>query len=165
MGEQSASTKPKNVINVKGYRRFRQLKAILKSLKSGSSIAKACEAAKINVITLWRWRKENIKVHYAINNAIDSRIQMIEDALFTSAMGGDPSNIKFYLCNRASNRWKNPSNFQINTSAHAGIIAPEKSGVIKLTTDELRRVVKVGSEILKANGSGGNGSKNRISQA
>jgi len=66
---------------------WKQLKAVAKSLKNGASIGAACDGAKINRTTLWRWRKSNPKVDAFIVMHLDAQIQVVEDALFRRACG------------------------------------------------------------------------------
>lgn len=110
--------------------KFRQIRAILKSLGNGATITAACRGAHLNRISLWRWRKDNPKLDKLIANALDSQIQVVEDALFKRACGfrykevtrernssrsikkiitkelaPDPTAAIFYLTNRAPHRW------------------------------------------------------------
>lgn len=109
------------------------LKPILKSLKNGASIVKACEGAGINSMTLWNWRRLNPKLDKLILGIRDSRICEVEDALFDNATKGTPampygntSAQMYYLKNRSPDRWKdshfagstiNAIVFNINSSA------------------------------------------------
>jgi hypothetical protein len=92
-------------MNPKGIKRFKKLRAIFKSLKNGSSICKACAAASVDVSTLWQWRKDNEKLDVKIIAIIDSRIQVVEDALYKTACNGNTTAQIFFLTNRASERW------------------------------------------------------------
>lgn len=96
-------------MNPRGIRRFRQLRAIFKSLKAGVSIAQSCKAANIDASTLWMWRQANHRLNDKIHNVIDSRIQMVEDALFNAAIKGNVKAIEDFLFNRSPLRWKNNS--------------------------------------------------------
>ncbi len=87
-------------------RRFRQLRAIFKSLEGGVSIVQACKAANVNTSTLWRWRHANKKLDTLITCIIDSRIMIAEDALFQAGIKGNVKAIMAFLCNRAPERWK-----------------------------------------------------------
>jgi len=113
--------------------RWKRLRAIAKSMQLGASTGAACEAAKINRITLWRWRKQDKKVNEFILRLIDHQIQVVEDALYKRAVGyryeeetkereigtsekktakivvkevvPDVTACMFILMNRASDRW------------------------------------------------------------
>ncbi len=67
--------------------RWKKLRAIAKSLQNGASLGAACEAAKINRITLWRWRRDNKELDTFIHGLLDNQIQVVEDALFKRAVG------------------------------------------------------------------------------
>jgi transposase-like protein len=88
-----------------GVVRFKKLRAILKSFKQGASIQAACKAAAIDTSTLWKWRKANERLDELIRNTIDSRIQVVEDALFKKALEGNTTAMIFFLTNRAPERW------------------------------------------------------------
>lgn len=92
-------------MNPKAIKRFKKLRAIFKSLKSGSTISAACKAAVVDVSTLWEWRKANKELNVKIHNIIESRIQAVEDALFESAIGGNVTAQLAFLFNRAPERW------------------------------------------------------------
>jgi transposase-like protein len=96
----------KITMDAMGIKRFKKLRAIFKSLMAGVSIAQACKAANIDASTLWRWRKINTRVDNMVSSIIESRIQMVEDAQFKTAIEGNPTAQIFYLCNRAPDRWK-----------------------------------------------------------
>lgn len=67
--------------------KFRKLRLIFRSLQNGASLSKACEGAGINRYTLVRWRKANSKLDEAVNNIMESRNYVVEDAMFKHACG------------------------------------------------------------------------------
>jgi len=89
----------------KGFIRFKKLRAIFKSLKKGASILEACRAADIHYTNFWHWRQENERLELVVRAIIDSRIQMVEDALFSSAVKGNTTSMIFFLTNRSPERW------------------------------------------------------------
>ena len=68
-------------------KRWPRLKAISKSLKKGSGIGAACEAAGMSRFTLLKWRKEDPKINRLIETHLDGQIGTVEDALLKSAVG------------------------------------------------------------------------------
>lgn len=92
-----------NETNVK---KKRQKEAFLESLTRGTSIVKACQAAGISVVTIWRWRKESKDFDKEVLAVLDSRTQTVEDALYSNAVKGNVVAQIFWLKNRASDRWK-----------------------------------------------------------
>ena len=87
-------------------RNFTRVKAVLKSLQKGSSINEACRGAGIDVVSLWRWRKKDKRLDELIKTTYDSRIQIVEDALYKSALEGNTAAQIFFLKNRDINRWR-----------------------------------------------------------
>ena len=81
--------------------------AILKSLENGATVVRACKAAKINRDTFYTWLKKDAAFFEAVQIAKESRIEVAEDALFNNIIKGNPASIIFFLCNRASSRWRN----------------------------------------------------------
>ena len=81
------------------------LKAILTSLKAGSSIAASCDAAGINVTTFWYWRKKNKRLAKMVEAIQEAHVDVVESALYASALSGDTKAQTFFLKNRSSKRW------------------------------------------------------------
>ena len=95
-----------------GFLRYKKLRAIFKSLNAGSSITAACSAANISVVSFWTWRQKNERLDSKVNKLTESRVQMVEDANFQSALKGNVAAQCFYLCNRRPNRWHNVSDIK-----------------------------------------------------
>jgi len=87
-------------------RKKRQKEAFLKSLKAGTSITKASEAAGIDYSTIWLWRKKSKAFNNQVNAILDSRTQIVEDALYTNALKKNVVAQIFWLKNRGKGRWK-----------------------------------------------------------
>ncbi len=88
------------------YKKGFKLKSIISSLKKGNTVEEACRQAGINQSTLWKWRQKEDRIDGMIYRAIESRIQLVEDALFNSAIKGVPAAQIFFLKNRKPDRWK-----------------------------------------------------------
>ena len=83
-----------------------RLKAVIRSIRKGSSINAACLAAGIDVVSFWRWRKKDPKLDHLVKTTYDSRIQIVEDALYKAALEGNITAQIFFLKNRQPNRWR-----------------------------------------------------------
>ena len=82
------------------------IQTVLESLKRGSGIQNACKNANIDPATFWRWRRKNKSLDRKVWDIIDSRTQMVEDALWRKALEGDVTAQIFILTNRAHDRWQ-----------------------------------------------------------
>ena len=85
---------------------WRVIKAILKSLKSGASVNSACQSAGVSVVTFWTWRKKDKRLDTLAKSIYDSRITIVEDALYKSALEGNTTAQIFFLKNRGTDRWR-----------------------------------------------------------
>ena len=56
-------------------------------------------------MSLWEWRKVNERLDEKVHSIIDSRTQMVEDALYKSALDGNVTAQLAFLFNRAPKRW------------------------------------------------------------
>lgn len=101
---------------------WRVIKAILKSLKAGASVNAACQAAKVSVPTLWAWRKANKRLDVLVKTIYDSRIAIVEDALYKLALEGNPTAQIFFLKNRAVDRWRDKQEIDHNGNEGTKII-------------------------------------------
>ena len=86
-------------------RRAKQ-RIIIESLKNGSTRAAACKAAGINRATFYNWFNASRKFRKRVEEALLTQIGVVEDALYKAAVEGSVAAQKFFLCNRAPDRWK-----------------------------------------------------------
>ena len=81
----------------------------VQSLKSGNTCKQAASDADAGVTTIWEWKQVDKQFSNNIDSALESRIQVVEDALFNTATGkeGKAKVIAqiFWLKNRGKN-WK-----------------------------------------------------------
>ena len=89
------------------------IEAVLASLEGGGSIHAACKAAQIDRKTLYRWRKDDPELEAAVQSARITAIEVVEDALFLTAQKGNVTAQIFFLCNRASKRWRHVNRTEI----------------------------------------------------
>ena len=69
----------------------------------------------ISASTLYDWMNKNPKIAAAIKKGRDKSIDMVENALFKSAINGNVTAMIFYLKNRAPERYKDRVDNNINT--------------------------------------------------
>ena len=69
----------------------------------------------ISVTTVYDWMNKEPKIAAAIKKGRDKSIDMVENALFKSAINGNVTAMIFYLKNRAPERYKDRVDNNINT--------------------------------------------------
>ena len=69
----------------------------------------------ISVSTVYDWMNKNPEIAAAIKKGRDKSIDMVENALFKSAISGNVTAMIFYLKNRAPERYKDRVEKNINT--------------------------------------------------
>jgi len=82
-----------------------KLKIVRDALTKGQGVYNACRSAGIEYSTLWTWRKGSARIDRYITRILQSRTQLVEDALFKSALSGSNFAQTFWLKNRGLN-WK-----------------------------------------------------------
>ena len=70
----------------------------------------------ISVTTVYDWMNKNPEIAAAIKKGRDKSIDMVENALFQSAINGNVTAMIFYLKNRAPERYKDRVDNNINTN-------------------------------------------------
>ena len=70
----------------------------------------------ISVTTVYDWMNKNPEIAAAIKKGRDKSIDMVENALFKSAINGNVTARIFYLKNRAPERYKDRVDNNINTN-------------------------------------------------
>lgn len=68
------------------------------------------------VTTVYDWMNKNPEIAAAIKKGRDKSIDMVENALFNSAINGNVTAMIFYLKNRAPERYKDRVDNNINTN-------------------------------------------------
>ena len=69
----------------------------------------------VSVSTVYDWMNKNPEIAAAIKKGRDKSIDMVENALFKSAISGNVTAMIFYLKNRAPERYKDRVDKNINT--------------------------------------------------
>lgn len=75
------------------------LKKLFRAIYEGLTIVDSCKQAGINRMTLWRWKTERPWIERHLIDLKMSRVEMVEDALFKSAIAGDVNAQKNFLIN------------------------------------------------------------------
>jgi hypothetical protein len=109
-------------------------KAIIKSLEKGAYITAACKAAKISPVTFYEWLRKDKEFAKSVDIAQESRIGIVEDALFKRAEKGNMTAIIFFLCNRAGDRWKSLTKVE-----HTGNIGFDLMEKLKKLDEEIKK--------------------------
>lgn len=93
---------------------WRLIRVILKSIKKGSSINAACKAASLDVSTFWHWRRKDGRLDELVKSIYESRVAIVEDALYKSALDGNVTAQIFFLKNRAMDRWRDKQEQEVS---------------------------------------------------
>lgn len=80
---------------------------ILRSVEAGNTIGFTLESMSIGRSTEWEARKADPAYAAALEGVLELRTEIVEDALYQKAVGGDVQAQKFFLVNRGYPRWKN----------------------------------------------------------
>lgn len=117
----------------------RKVKAILNSLKKGATAAAAAEAAGIDRITLWRWRRKYPRLNSIIEAIQESQIDEVEDAMMKSAKEGNFQSGQFILTRRRSDKY--PDRSMIQNTINIGKNGKDDARGLKgADADEQRRL-------------------------
>lgn len=146
----SEEKRKKDAIDAIVFRQKRQ-EGFLKSLENGVSVLKASKAAGIDYKTIWRWRKDDEEFDDKVTAIIDSRIMIVEDALFLNAVKGNLGAQIFYLLNRSGGRWKNKREEDITLNVKGGLDFNEYRNMKEMTPDERKQYIE---KLFKICGSG-----------
>lgn len=108
------------------------IEAVLENLRKGNGILVSCKNAGISHVTLWRLRKEDPELEEEYQQILDSRTQIVEDALFKNACEGNTTAQIFWLKNRAPERWRDVQDYR-----HEGNV-----GLTHQTAEQARQLLK-----------------------
>lgn len=150
--DKTEEEKKKDAIDAIVFRQKRQ-DGFLKSLEGGVSVLKASKAADIDYKTIWRWRKDDEEFDNKVTAILDSRIMIVEDALFLNAAKGNLGAQVFYLKNRAQKRWKDRFPEDINLNVKGGLTFNEFKSLKEMSQNERKQYI---AKLLEICGSGNN---------
>ena len=90
--------------------------AVLASLGNGSTKSAASEAAGIDRSTLYGWLKSDKRFSERVEEALAAQVSVVEDALYTEAVGGDVKAMIHYLRCRAPDKWEPNKRVDMNAN-------------------------------------------------
>lgn len=131
--------------------RQKRQEGFLKSLEGGVSILKASKEAGIDYKTIWRWRRDDEEFNNKVMAILDSRIMIVEDALFLNAAKGNLGAQIFYLKNRSQGRWKDKTEEDVTLNVKGGLDFNEYRNMKEMKPDERKQYIE---KLFKICGSG-----------
>ena len=147
--EEREEEKKKAAIDAIEKRQKRQ-EGFLQSLEGGVSVLKASKTAGIDYKTIWRWRRDDEEFDNKVTAILDSRIMIIEDALFLNAAKGNLGAQIFWLKNRSEGRWKDKTEENVNLNVKGGLEFNEFKNLKEMTKDEREQYTKKLLEICRS---------------
>ena len=87
-------TKPEKLVLIQGWR------------MNGLTVEQVADNIGIVKSTLYEWMKKNSNISNALKIGREQADNIIENALFNKAKGGDVTAMIFWLKNRRSDRWR-----------------------------------------------------------
>jgi len=132
-------------------KRQKRKEGFLESLDNGVSILKASKGAGVDYSTIWRWRRDDPEFDTKVTAIMDSRIMIVEDALFLNAAKGNLGAQIFWLKNRSGGRWKDKTEEDVNLNVKGGLDFNEYKYMKEMTPDERKQYCE---RLLKVCGSG-----------
>lgn len=104
-----------------------KIKAIIQNLKQGVPITKTCRAADVPYPTYVFWKTKYPRFERLVTLASISRVQIVEDALYSDAVKGNTTAQIFFLKNRGKD-WKDTPLIDASRHTHTTFV---KGAIIK----------------------------------
>ena len=126
-------------------------RAYVLSLGNGTTRQQAAEAAGVSCFTIWNWAKQDEEFTKEIDNALESRINIVVDSLFMNAVGKgeyvnkegkkviDSGNVIaqiFWAKNRGKGKWKDKQEIDIKVPDTIRVKAFIQAGAKPVIKDE-----------------------------
>ena len=121
-------------------KRTKKLLNVLRSLRKGQSIVQACKNSDVGTCTFWKWRKAEPRIAALCEAIMESRIQMVEDALFTACLERNMTGIIFFLTNRHHEKWQDRRALVNNTNIFSAKIEGDKDGQANTIDATFKRI-------------------------
>lgn len=150
--------------------REQAIEILIEHLKKGQPEYASCQAAGIDVSTLWHWKKDIPGLVERIAEAKRSRVTLLEDALYRVALKGSVTAI-LTLLRKESKEWKelldgqivprNPEGQAAAIGAAAGaaaviaMLAPEKRERLRLAMKREGMIIELPPPGTNGNGKNG----------
>lgn len=123
--------------------------AVLRSLARGTAIVMACANAGIAPSTFWRFRQKHPRIQALTDSLVSSRIQVVEDALFTAAtVDRNMTAIIFFLTNRAGDKWADKRALVNNTNVFSPKTEVAKNGEGDSVESVLERIDRFRADLI-----------------
>ena len=117
-------------MRTKPYKITPEQKILIENIIAGKNITDACEAAGVARSSYYDWYDDK-DFRREIEKAKDSRVHAVEDMLFKKCEEGDTTAIKFFLCNRAKERWQDVGKMQVGFGSEVDKTLERAAQVIK----------------------------------
>jgi hypothetical protein len=102
----------------------------LRALSEGHNRQNAAKAAGVSAELVRLYRKAAPEFEAAERGAEIEASGVVENALFKKAKGGSVAACKFWLCNRAAERWKQERNLKLTLRDVLALLPPELAGEV-----------------------------------
>ncbi|HMM98533.1 MAG TPA: hypothetical protein PKC99_05965 [Anaerolineales bacterium] len=86
---------------------------ILEGISNGNTMTYMCNLLDITRMTEWNYRQTHPEYARRLSEALERRVEVVEDALFAKAVSGDVVAQKFFLTNRSGKQWRNIQEHQV----------------------------------------------------
>jgi ACT domain-containing protein len=120
----------------------------LDAIAKGHTISSACQQVKISRQAFYEHCAFNEEFDKAAAQALESQIQIVEEALYSSALKGNVTAQIYYLGNRAPHRWQSVNKVDVSTSINFAREEIAKK-LSELTTEELKKIAGVADASLE----------------
>jgi len=91
----------------------RKKQLFINLVANGNTIVNICDAMGIDTSTYRKARIADPEFAKEVDEAKKIRLDLVEDALFVSAISGNVLAQKFYLVNRSGGKWKELSHYNV----------------------------------------------------
>lgn len=91
----------------------RKKQLFINLIANGNTIVNICDAMDIDTSTYRKARAADPEFAKEVDEAKQIRLDLVEDALFMSAISGNVLAQKFYLVNRSGGKWKELSHYNM----------------------------------------------------
>lgn len=123
------------------YKKSRVLHNIREGLKKGGGLVTSCNAAGIDHSTLWGWRKKWKRIDRYFDRILETRVSLVEDALYRDALKGNTTAQIFFLKNRSSKRWGDTPLIDQSIHKHVSLNINSEEFRQKSTKDKINLIL------------------------